>query len=140
MILERYRGGWVGSVFASPCSHPELGVVLFEEMERGLRPRPPWRLLSYNFPLRHKNGAPSFSRPLFMPVSPQMEGHISLSLLGGSCIVPGDGIKRDPDMDYIGCLGSNGQHSQILPFRVTFIVVTRYINFRPVPMSFREVL
>ena len=39
--------------------------------------------------------------------------------------VPGDGIKRDPDMDYIGCLGSNGQHSQILPFRVTFIVVTR---------------
>ena len=30
-------------------------------------------------------------------------------------------------MDYIGCLGSNGQHSQILPFRVTFIVVTRYM-------------
>ena len=43
-------------------------------------------------------------------------------------ILPGDGIKRDPDMDYIGCLGSNGQHSQILPFRVTFIVVTRYNN------------
>ena len=30
-------------------------------------------------------------------------------------------------MDYIGCLGSNGQHSQIIPFRVKFIVVTRYI-------------
>ena len=40
--------------------------------------------------------------------------------------LPGGDNKRDPDMDYIGCLGSNGQHSQILPFRVTFIVVTRY--------------
>ena len=39
--------------------------------------------------------------------------------------VPGGDIKRDPDMDYIGCFGSNGQHSQILPFRATFIVVTR---------------
>ena len=39
--------------------------------------------------------------------------------------VPGDGIKLDPDMDYIGCLGSNGQHGTILPFPVTFIVVTR---------------
>ena len=41
--------------------------------------------------------------------------------------VPGDDNKRDPDMDYIGCLGSNGQHSLILPFRVTFIAVTRYM-------------
>ena len=44
--------------------------------------------------------------------------------------VPGGDDKRDPDMDYIGCLGSNGQHSQILPFRVTFIVVTRYKSKR----------
>ena len=43
--------------------------------------------------------------------------------------VPGDGNKRDPDMDWIGCLGSNGQHSTILPFRVTFIVVTRYMYY-----------
>ena len=33
-------------------------------------------------------------------------------------------------MDYIGYLGSNGQHSQILPFRVTFIVVTRYKSLK----------
>ena len=58
------------------------------------------------------------------------DGAVSLSYgawLCGYRPIPGDDIKRDPDMDYIGCLGSNGQHSQILPFRVTFIVVTRYI-------------
>ena len=44
----------------------------------------------------------------------------------GLAAVPGDDNKRDPDMDNIGCLGSNGQHSQILPFRVTFNAVTRY--------------
>ena len=40
--------------------------------------------------------------------------------------VPGDGIKRDPDMDWIGRLGSNGQHGTIFPFLVTFNAVTRY--------------
>ena len=38
--------------------------------------------------------------------------------------LPGDGIKHDPDMDWIG----NGQHSTIVPLRVTFNGVTRYIG------------
>ena len=64
--------------------------------------------------------------------SPGICTHLSDLAAGGEWVqnpencVPGDDNKCDPDMDYIGCLGSNGQHSQILPFRVTFIVVTLY--------------
>ena len=63
----------------------------------------------------------------------QVQVIVCYCLASDRCIqsgIPGDDNKRDPDMDYIGCLGSNGQHSQILPFLVTFIVVTRYSPIR----------
>ena len=41
--------------------------------------------------------------------------------------VPSDGIKREPDMDSMGWPCSILLHGQILPFRVMFHALTRYM-------------